>query len=251
MDPVGEISVDDLAALGRLQGQEGVPYPFGYTPHKQRREPRSSVADLSVFREWTDAYVAAEIWVACRVHHSDADIPGRRILAYRAGETGYLACQRSNDDTIEVSRLPALDLGTAIASAVGLAAPGKQPRIVIPGYIGYFAGATASHYDDGDDDEAFAVRVVAHRSSRPADAVVADDKVTAVATIQSRWQPPRKWGVDWAKSFIAWIHVDADGDYIYTPEFSHAIPLTEQVLRERIDRLIAEDVSALRRRRGP
>jgi hypothetical protein len=76
--------------------------------------------------------------------------------------------------------------------------------------------------------------------------VVGDDQVTAIATIQSRWKPPRTWGVDWTKNFIACIQIDGDGDYIYTPDFSHAIPLTEQFLSERIDRLIAEDISARR-----
>jgi hypothetical protein len=79
---------------------------------------------------------------------------------------------------------------------------------------------------------------------------VADDQVAAVATIQTRWQPPRSWGVDWTKNFVAWIRVEADGDYIYTSDFSHAVPLTERHLRGLIDRLIAEDVSALRRQRS-
>jgi hypothetical protein len=77
-----------------------------------------------------------------------------------------------------------------------------------------------------------------------------DESVTALATIQSRWQPPRRWGVDWAKNVIVCIQIDADGDYIYTQDYSHAVPLTEQFLGERIDSLIAEDISALQRERG-
>jgi hypothetical protein len=251
---VGEINLRDLEMIGQLQGQEGLPYPFGHThPHKQHDERISSVADrlahgdLSAFREWTGAYIDAEIWVACRVHSVDS--PDRRILAYRAGDAGYLACQRSNDDIVEVSRLSALDLGAAVAGSVGLTRPGTRPRIVIPGYVGYFADLGATEYDHGDDDEVYSVRVAVHRSSQPTHSVVADEDVTAIATIQSRWQPPRQWGVDWAKSVVVCTQIDGDGDYIHTPDFSHAVPLTEQSLSGWIDGLIAEDISA--RRRGP
>jgi ESAT-6 protein secretion system EspG family protein len=245
---VGEIKLGDLEMIGRLQGQEGLPYPFGHShPHKQHDERISSVADrldhgdLSAFLEWTDAYVAADIWVACRVHHRSAGTPDRRILAYRAGESGYLACQRSHDDIVEVSRLSALDLGAAIAASAGLTEPGTQPRIVIPGYVGQFAERAPTEYDD--DDEVYSVRVEIHRSSQPTHSVLADEDVTAIATIQSRWQPPRRWGVDWTKNVI--VYIQMDGDYIYTPDFSHAVPLTEHFLGERIDRLIADDISAL------
>ena len=148
-----------------------------------------------------------------------------------------------------MSTLSALDLGAAIAGAVGLTEPGTQSRIVIPGYVGHFGDRAATEYDDGEDDEIYSVRVAAHRSSQPTHSVVADEEVTAIATIQSRWQPPRRWGVDWTKSVIVFVQIDADGDYIYTPDFSHAVPLTEHVLRGRIDNLIAEDISALRRER--
>jgi hypothetical protein len=251
---VGEINLCDLEMVGRLQGQEGLPYPFGHThPHKHHDEPSSSIADrlahgdLSAFREWTEAYVAADIWVASRVHHSITDHSGRRILAYRAGEAGYLACQRSNDDIVEVSRLSARDLGAAIAGSVGLNEPGTRPHIVIPGYVGYFADRAATEYDVGDDDEVYSVRVAVRRSSQPTASVVADEEVTTIVTIQSRWQPPRRWGVDWAKNVVVCIQIDGDGDYIYTPDFSHAVALTEHVLRDRIDSLIAEDISAMRR----
>jgi hypothetical protein len=252
---VGEISLCDLMAIGRLRGQDGLPYPFGHThPHKQHGNCISSVADrldngdLSAFGDWIDAYVAAEIWVACRVHHAGADTPDRRILAYRAGEAGYLASQRSNDDVVEVSGLSALDLGAAIAESVDLTEPGTRPRIIVPGYVGYFAHRAAADNDDSDD-HVYSVRVADHRSAQPAHPVVADEEVTAIATIQSRCQPPRTWGVDWTKSFLAFVQINADGDYIYTSDFSHAVPLTEKFLGERIDTLIAEDISALRRQR--
>jgi hypothetical protein len=252
---VGEINLCDLEMIGRLQGQEGLPYPFGTThPREQHDERIPSVAerlehgDLSAFREWAETYVAADIWVACRVHHSSADRHGRRILAYRAGEAGYLACQRSNSDIVDVSRLSALDLGAAIAGAVGLTEPGTQPSLVIPGYVGYFGHRAATEYDDSDD-EVWPVLVAAHRPPQPVHSVVADENVTAITTIQSRWQPPRHWGVDWTKNVIVYLQIDGDGDYVYRPDFSHAVPLTEHLLSERIDGLIAEDIAALRRER--
>jgi hypothetical protein len=246
---VGDIGLHDLAAIGRLRGQDGLPYPFGHThPLEQRQERISSVADrldhgdLSAFREWTDTYAAAEIWVACRVHHRSTDTPYRRILAYRAGEAGYLAHQSSND-VVEVFALGPADLGTAIAGSVGLTEPGTRPRIIVPGYVGYFA-QPATDYDDTDDDTDYFVRIADDRSSRPTEAVVRDDEVTAIAIIQSRWQPARRWGVDWTENLVAAIQIEADGDYVYSPDFSHAVPVTAQSLKERIDRIIAEDLSA-------
>ena len=258
MHRVGEVSLGDLEVIGRLQGQEGLPYPFGYTHPYEERDARTACAaerlddgDLSAFREWTGAYVTADIWVTCRVHHGCVDIPDRRILAYRAGDAGYLASQRSHDDVIEVFTLAAGDLGAGIARSIGLTQPGGQPRIVVPGYVGYFADtATDTDYADSDDDEVFSVRAAVHRPSRSADPMVADDDVAALAIIQSRWQPARSWGVDWAKPVVACVRIVDDGDYVYTPDFSHAVPVAEPALIEAIDRLIVEDVAVVRHQRG-
>jgi hypothetical protein len=251
---VGEIDLCDLEMIGRLQGQESLPYPFGFTqPHERRDAGTASVADrlddgdLSVFREWTGAYVTADIWVACRVHHSRVDIPDRRILAYCDAEAGYLASQRSQDDVVEVFRLAAVDLAAGIARSIGLTRPGRQPRIVVPGYVGYF---TDTDYTDEDDDGVFSVRTAVHQPSRPAHPVVADDDVAALAIIQSRWQPARAWGVDWAKPVVACVRIVDDGDYVYTPDFSHAVPLAEPSLGEAIDGLMVEDIAVMRHQRG-
>jgi hypothetical protein len=255
---VGEINLGDLEMIGRLQGQEGLPYPFGYAhPYEHRDERISSIADrladgdLSAFREWTETYVAAEIWVACRVHHGGVDIPDRRILAYRAGDAGFLAAQRSHDDVIEVFTLAAVDLGAGIVRSIGLTQPGRQAGIVVPGYVGYFADTdTDTDYLDGDDDGVFSVRTAVHQPLRSAHPIVADDDVAALAIIQSRWQPARSWGVDWAKPVVACVRIADDGDYIYTPDFSHAVPLAEPSLSEAIDRLIIEDIAVVRHQRG-
>ena len=199
---VGEVDLADLAEIGRLQGRDGLPYPFAYTrPQKQYGRRVASVADrldhrdLRPFRGWIDAYIDADIWVACRVHYRNPDAPDRRILAYYAGQAGYIAAQRSNDDVVEVSEVSAADLGASIAGSVGLIRPGRtQPGIVIPGYVGYFVDEATP-----DDDEVYAVRV-GDRSPQHEHPVVDDGAVTALAIIQSRWQPPRRWGVDWTKS---------------------------------------------------
>jgi hypothetical protein len=202
---VGVIDLGDLSAISRLNGRDGLPYPFAHAhPHKQSEKlsaagvDRLDREDLSEFRGWMDAYIAVDIWVACRVHHRNSDTPGRRILAYYAGQTGYIAAQRINEDVVEVSELSAVDLGAVIAGSVGLIRPGRmQPGIVIPGYVGYFA-----HEATPDDDEVYAV-CVGDRSSQHEHPVLTDEDVAAIALIQSRWQPARKWGVDRTKTVVA------------------------------------------------
>ena len=71
----------------------------------------------------------------------------------------------------------------------------------------------------------------------PTAAMVSNADVAALATVQSHCQPARSSGVDWDKNFAVWVQVRGDGDYIYNPDFSHAVPVTEQNLSERIDRL--------------
>ncbi len=252
---VGVINLADLAAVGRLRGHDGLSYPFAYTrPQKQHRQRIASVADrlddgdLSAFRAWIDAYIDANIWVACRVHHRNPGNRGGRMLAYSAGQAGYVASQRENDDVVEVSELSALDLGAVIAGSVGLAKSGSQPQVVIPGYIGYFAPHAAADYDDSGNDAFYSV-AVADRLPQ-AHPVVDDEDVTAVAIIQSRWQPPRRWGVDWTKNVVVCVQTESDGDYIYAPDFGHAVPVNEQILSERIDELIAEDIETAARPSG-
>jgi hypothetical protein len=46
------------------------------------------------------------------------------------------------------------------------------------------------------------------------------------------------------------VQTDTDGDYIYTPDFSRAVPVSEESLSERIDALIAEDAETAARASG-
>lgn len=250
---IGGIGLDELAEVSRLRGLEGLPYPFARTEvGATDRDRRATVAgrlrggDLSVFGAWADAYVDADIWVTCRVHHRDAAIPGRRVLAYRTGETGYVA-QQHRSSAVEIFEMAATELAGAVSAAVGLTNPGARPAVVVPGYVGYFAPSEADF--DHEADDVTSVRVAVQDTGSP-HTEVPDDAVTAITTIQSRWRPPRRWGVDWTGAVIAAIHLDGDGDYAYTEDFGHALPVTTHQLAERIDALIADDLSELRRRRG-
>lgn len=254
MRPVGEIELSDLATIGRLAGHEGLPYPFAHTRASDGERQafvseRFDNRDFAEFREWTDAYVAADIWVTCRVHHRSADMADGRILGFRGGDVGYLARQRS-DDVVEIFALPADDLGAASSGLAGLIRPGPHPRIVVPGYIGYFDQPTHDRVAEDEHLDVVSVLTAVNQPAPPNHRLVADDDVAAIAIIQSRCQPAREWGVDWGRPLVACVHVDDEGDYIYAPDFSHAVPVTVSALGDRIDRLIADDITALSRRRG-
>ncbi|MCV7284328.1 hypothetical protein H7J87_03205 [Mycolicibacterium wolinskyi] len=256
MRPVGEIELSDLAALGRLAGHESLPYPFAHTrtPHRgsERRDSvEDSLAngDLAQFREWTDAYVAADIWLTGRVHHRDASIADGRILGFRGGDTGYLARQRS-DDVVEIFAVPAEDLGAEGAGLVGLPTPGAHPRIVVPGYVGYFDGPADAAVAGDDSEGVGSVLTAVKRPAAPDHHTIADDEVAAIAIIQSRCQPAREWGVDWTKPLVACLHIEGDGSYVYAPDFSHAVPVAESDLAGRVDRLISADIALLAHLRG-
>jgi hypothetical protein len=199
--------------------------------------------DLQGFATWAEAYLRADIWVECRV--LSADGPATRILAYRAGPSGFLAAQRPDEDVVDVYRLSPHELGAAVAGHVGLTRPGASPRIEVPGHAGYFT-QLAPEISDEEFYANFSVLRPAMSPARPSSTTVANAAVSALATIQSRCRPARDWGIDWTRKRVAWLRVTNDGDYIYAPDFGHATPATESKLAERIDRLIAADAADLR-----
>lgn len=71
-----------------------------------------------------------------------------------------------------------------------------------------------------------------------------------MTTVQSHCAPPRGWGVDLGRKVAVCVRLVDDGDYLFGPDLDRAVPVTVQGLADRIDRLIADDVSVLRRRRG-
>ena len=84
------------------------------------------------------------------------------------------------------------------------------------------------------------------RREATTDVTIPASEVSAYSTVQSHWLPTRKWGFDGRKNSVVWIRVIDDGDYMYAPDFSHAVPMTAMALHQRVDELIAEDVAILR-----
>lgn len=246
MRSIGDIDLDRLATIRRNRGQDPLPYPFAFTTPRTDTPP-VAVGDVDTvnaeLHAWIDAFVNAEIWVSARVHHSDPETPGNRLLAYRLGTTGYVALQRDTSDTVEVWTLPANALAASVANAVGLTGPGRRSQIVVPGYVGYFAETTPDEFDD--DDGYAAVRVSA-AVPRTDGRLVSDDDVAAITTIESRSQPSRQWGMDWSPGIVVCVTIEDDGDYLYRPDFSYAVPATADSLAARIDASIARDLTRLR-----
>lgn len=140
MDPIGSITLIELLGICEVQGRYGLPHPFWRTQPAAAPVTNTAVVadrydsgDLRVFKPWAQAYVRADIWVECRVNFTSDD-PDLRILAYRAGESGFLASQRPGEDVVDVYELSPYELGTAVAGSAELVGPGAHSAIVIPGY---------------------------------------------------------------------------------------------------------------------
>lgn len=262
LNRVGSIAVVDLEAICELYGRYVLPYPLGrsrpvgslwlLTRDTAPVGERLNNGDLRIFREWVEAYVRADISAECRVSYPSDEVPDIRLHAFRAGESGFIAAQRPDADVIdvvEISTVSPYDLGAVIAGSVALTKPGSRSQITVPGNTGYFA-APVDTFDPDDEDDEYGFTVRDTVRATPTATTVADGDVTATATVQSRCDPAREWGVDAAKKVLTWMQVKDDGDYISTPDSGYAVPMTEEMLRTRIDQLIAEDVAVLRRRRG-
>lgn len=248
LDQVGSIQLTDLDIISRSAGRDFLPYPFmqtrpsrfssenDYLEYATSVPDRFNYGDLRDFRRWAVSYVYAEIRVECHVQYIPADTPSVRLVANRVGELGYLARQRQDpdQDIVDVYEVSPYDLGRVIADSAGLAGPGSQPAIVIPEWM--------TPGDNSDAAEDFNVLDTIDTTFAP----VRRADVTAFATVQSHWRPTRRWGLDRGKKAVVWVRIREDGEYIYTPDFRRATPLTQAILAERIDKLIAEDVAALR-----
>jgi hypothetical protein len=76
-------------------------------------------------------------------------------------------------------------------------------------------------------------------------------QLSAYATVQSPWYPMGGWAVAPYTPAVEWVSARDDGDYIYVPNGSYAVPMTKSLLQERIDRGIADVVAVVRElRRG-
>jgi hypothetical protein len=249
--PVGSIDLIDLDSISTFYGRDFLPYPFMFT-----RPPRFSTqreldeytrsvpdrfknGDLHAFYRCCESYIAADIRVECQVQYLPVGTPGIRLVAYRAGELGFLAKQRSDEDVINVYELSPYDLGSAIAETMALTKPGTRSEIVIPEYLPKDLPSS----DGADAAEGFSVRSTVATATltevRAAD-------VTAYARVQSHWRPTRRWGFDRGKAAVVWVRIKDDGEYIFPPDFTVARPMNQRTLAERTDELIAEDIKSLR-----
>jgi hypothetical protein len=245
MNLVGSISIVDLTVVSRYFGRDFIPFPFmqtreaGMSPVAFEEYERGVIdrfdnGDLRAIRNWAGTYVRSDIRVEAHVQFIPADTTSVRVVAHRMGDSGYFARQ-TVADVVEIFSLSPYDLGGAVAEAMETAKPGSQPAIVIPEYQ---PRKPVVAEDAG-------VSVTSREESSGAAKILRSDLV-AVATVQSHWRPTRKWGVDRAKAAVVWVRPANDGDYIYSPEFSAAHPMSKAQLAQRIDRLIADDIAVLR-----
>lgn len=248
---VGALELLDLQLITERQGHESLPYPFmltrptrfefvdeiaGYASHLP---DRLHSGDLSVFAGCLRALARADITVTGHVQYLPADTPSIRVLAFSAGQAGYLLEQRADADVVDVYAVPPFELGPAIASAMSLEQPGTHPRILNPEYV----PAQPAVEDEADV-------VVRHGMHTEAGVMVSISQVSAYGTVQSDWRPMGEWGVDPRKESLIWVRIADDGDYLGTTDRSSGIPLTAAILRDRIDDLISDDLETLREARG-
>jgi hypothetical protein len=245
-EQLGTMSLLDLRVISEFGGRTFLPYPFMFTRPSPYRTEDEALAytitvpdrflhgDLRGLAACTTAYLDSDIRVECHVQHIPAETPSVRAIAWRAGQHGYFAAQRPDEDVVDAYAVSPYDLGAAIAEAVPLEGPGRHAAIVVP----EFASRRGDQFA-----EAFSVN---HRVEASAEVRIPAHDVTVYSAVQSHWRPTRKWGFDRDKAALVWIRVKEDGDYVYVPDGSHARPMTELMLQDRIDRLIADDIAILR-----
>jgi hypothetical protein len=252
LNRVGRIALRDLNAISEFFGRDFLPYPFLYRQpatigdhaEADSAPDRFNYGDLHIFKTWFTTYMSADIRVECKVQYlGGVETPSLRIMAHRSGELGFLASQQP-DDAVEVFTLSPFDLGPAVAGSVALTRPGKHSKIVIPEYV-----PTALDRAEDVVDDAVASSIRQTSVVVPFAVMVPGADVTMYATAQSHWWPARDWGLNRYKRALAWVGIKDDGEYLYTPDGSHATPVNPRTLADRIDRLIGEDVAALRESR--
>jgi hypothetical protein len=249
---IGSISLLELNIISRFYGRDFLPFPFmrtkasGFLSHDEYIEYARSVpdrftnGDLRTFQQWAGLYANADIRVECHVQYIPADTASVRVVAARRDQAGLLAKQRPDEDIIDIYELSPYQLGSAVAEAAALIKPGRRAGIIIPEYAPAPNNAAA-----GDE-----VTVRHIFDATPSAIEVPRAQVTAFGTVQTHWRPTRHWGIDPGKNLAVWVRIKDDGDYLYKPDFSEATPVTRPLLAERIDRLISEDVKALRQFRN-
>lgn len=250
---IGGLDLLDLDLAGERQGRDMLPYPFRYThptrfayadeveSYSATVPERVRTGDLAVFARFLHTLWHFDIEVSCHVQPMRTDVVSVQALAVRSGQRGFLAVQRNEVDVIDIHSVSPYDLGAAIAEAAGLQKPGRHRRIVVPDLNG-----NGTKPADGNDSSV----IIRQSASQTPDVAVPMSAVVAYATVQSRWEPARRWGPDRSKPMLIWLRTDDDGEYVYEDDAPHAIPLSRDGLQERIDRLIAADIATLREARS-
>lgn len=244
---VGEVGLADLKVISDFYGREFLPYPFWiteprrfatrdeYVAHASSIVSRFQEGDLSIFREWAGTYVDADIRVECHVKYPQRTHQPVRLMAHRMGDRGFFSAQRPTEDTVDVFSLSPYDLGAVIAESVPTGKPGTMPSVAIAEY------RPARSRIENDDV------VVSHSIDDDTPIpMLSRSSVMALGTVQSHWRPARRWGLDRSKTGVAWVEIQDLGVYIYDRDLLVARPMTKDILRERVDRLISEDVAILR-----
>ncbi|KAA0096632.1 hypothetical protein CIW49_18305 [Mycolicibacterium sp. P1-18] len=247
---VGALDLFDLQLLNERWGRDSLPYPFMLTRparfefldevagYAAQLPDRLRSGDLTNFARCLNALRHADVTVTGHVQYVPADTPSIRVLAFRTGQSGYLLEQRADADVVDVYTVSPFELAAAVATAMRLESPGCHPLVVN-------AEHTPSRPAVVDDDDV----VVRHGMTAERGVKTSISQLSAYAQVQSNWRPGREWGIDSRKDSLVWVRIKDDGDYLGAPDRSSGIPLTANLLRERIDGLIAADVEWLRQSR--
>jgi hypothetical protein len=210
-------------------------------------DDRLKDGDLRGVRTWVEALMRADVGVECRVSFR-ADTPDLRLHALRSGESGFVAVQRSDRDAVDVIDIYAVSpaaLGAVVADSIGLVGAGAHARIAVAGH-GDLLPASPEALEEYDD---FGFPIPHDGPREPAVHTVDERDVVATGTVQSRYDPARRWGVEPERRALRWIQV-GDGDYLYAPgDAGYAEPVDAETLRDGIDDFVANDLAVIRERR--
>ncbi|CPW81463.1 ESX secretion-associated protein EspG [Mycobacteroides abscessus] len=254
LERLGRIQIVDLEIAATFYGEAFLPHPFRWAKQGQfstlnehrdyaRSVPdRLSHGDLGLLQTWFDTYRRSDIRVECNVNAIDPEGSGAQVLAHRLGDSGYLATQVPGENEIDIFGVSPYELADAVVSRIKLTRPGRHAEISVPGMVERLPEeAPDRSHSIRENLELEPVRIVS----------VSVDEIAAFSLIQSNWRPARFWGFDPEKSLVAWGTRKGDGDYISVPSLSgEAKPMARSDLIGRINRLIAEDIVALREARG-
>jgi hypothetical protein len=244
---LASVTVLELHVFSQRWGRAFMPYPFRFT----RPIPYESDAELSAHRAEVveglagGRYDALRRWFDVQLRDAEIRVEGSfttadgtasaGISATRWQDVGFVARQ-DDDDVITVEQVSAYELGAEVAKLADLSGkPGAHDRVTVPD-IGIHRRAATRPVD---------ATAVVDPVAEPEPTRLAPESLLAGGEIQSAYLPAKRWGRDRSKSFIGWLRTRS-GDYVVGEPYEYATPVTRSQLTERVDRLIAADVAAIR-----